>query len=439
MSVKKINLSLGPAILSLGLILTGIAACSSVEKAHYDASANPTIEVNRLDSDITAGLADQYDVLASEDLTQAQQEMTKAKEQIANGDKQETILSTLGYSRAYLNKAKERSNHVQQKAQGILDARAAALKAGIRNFPSETAALRTQDDAFRDNIDKLESGKLNAEQWATLQRGYLDLELRGIQKTNLDNAQAKINGARKNGAKSNAPKSLAQAERDVQNAENVIATDRHNERTIQPAVDKANYSANFLAAVLDATKQKNGDISEDVASSLVKQNASIKNLKGQLRESTKESNAIVSLDQALDNARKSFTTDEAEVYRQGDKLLIRLKTINFVSGRSELPTDALALLAKVKVIATDLNPSQVVVEGHTDSLGSAKVNNALSQERAHSVAVYFENNGISSNKIEAVGYGFQKPLASNKTKEGRAQNRRVDVIITPTEATSSNQ
>ena len=102
----------------------------------------------------------------------------------------------------------------------------------------------------------------------------------------------------------------------------------------------------------------------------------------------------------------------------------------FPSGRSDLPESSLALLAKAKDVAAELDPSQVLVEGHTDSIGSAAVNEKLSQARAESVVSYFENNGLKT-KIDAVGYGFDKPIASNKSAQGRAQNRRVDVIVTP--------
>jgi outer membrane protein OmpA-like peptidoglycan-associated protein len=55
----------------------------------------------------------------------------------------------------------------------------------------------------------------------------------------------------------------------------------------------------------------------------------------------------------------------------------------------------------------------------------------LSENRAQAVATYFSSNGIERGKIQAVGEGYKAPIASNKTKAGRAQNRRVDVIITP--------
>ena len=81
-----------------------------------------------------------------------------------------------------------------------------------------------------------------------------------------------------------------------------------------------------------------------------------------------------------------------------------------------------------------------MIEGHTDSVGGKAINDKLSQNRANAVKEYLQTNGggisAESSKIEAVGYGYQKPLATNKTADGRAQNRRVDIVIKPDTATT---
>ncbi len=87
---------------------------------------------------------------------------------------------------------------------------------------------------------------------------------------------------------------------------------------------------------------------------------------------------------------------------------------------------------KLDQIAEDMknDPSlKVEVQGYTDSIGSAKYNMKLSQRRANAVRNYLiKKGGISADRITAVGYGETKPVASNKTKKGRAQNRRVEII-----------
>jgi len=72
---------------------------------------------------------------------------------------------------------------------------------------------------------------------------------------------------------------------------------------------------------------------------------------------------------------------------------------------------------------------KVLIEGHTDNVGSREMNMELSIKRAKSVYDYFVKQGIESGRMEIKGYGFDKPIASNDTVEGRAKNRRVEVII----------
>lgn len=87
---------------------------------------------------------------------------------------------------------------------------------------------------------------------------------------------------------------------------------------------------------------------------------------------------------------------------------------------------------KLDQIVDDMknDPSlKVEVQGYTDSIGSAKYNMKLSQRRANAVRNYLvKKGGISADRITAVGYGETRPVASNKTKEGRAKNRRVEII-----------
>ena len=75
---------------------------------------------------------------------------------------------------------------------------------------------------------------------------------------------------------------------------------------------------------------------------------------------------------------------------------------------------------------------KVIIEGHTDSLGSSTLNKELSEKRAEAVAEYLTaDKTMEQESVEAHGYGYERPLSSNKTAKGRAENRRVDIIVTP--------
>jgi outer membrane protein OmpA-like peptidoglycan-associated protein len=135
------------------------------------------------------------------------------------------------------------------------------------------------------------------------------------------------------------------------------------------------------------------------------------------------------VEQNYEMARKEFSPDEAEVYRQGSSILLRLKGLNFPSGQQNLSINE-PLILKIQRVVKEVEPTSVVVEGHTDSTGSKTVNKKLSLERAKTLGNFLvSHNLIDPGQIKTIGYGESKPIASNKTEEGRAQNRRVDIIL----------
>jgi len=129
-----------------------------------------------------------------------------------------------------------------------------------------------------------------------------------------------------------------------------------------------------------------------------------------------------------------FSADQAEVYKQGHDLVIRLKAIRFPVGQSFITPENYDLLSTVRSAIHTFGEPDVVIEGHTDSTGSAEANEKLSQERANAVRKYFvANEAIRPEKVMAIGYGSERPLMKNDNPEGRAINRRIDVIIHTTE------
>lgn len=130
--------------------------------------------------------------------------------------------------------------------------------------------------------------------------------------------------------------------------------------------------------------------------------------------------------------RDAFTPDEGKVLMDGDNIIIRLYGLSFSSGTAVIDYRYFALLAKVRDTFKEFPGCSVVIEGHTDSLGSDEINKRLSKERADSVRHYLiANSEVTEFQITAVGYGEAKPVASNETIDGRASNRRIDVVIIP--------
>jgi outer membrane protein OmpA-like peptidoglycan-associated protein len=127
-----------------------------------------------------------------------------------------------------------------------------------------------------------------------------------------------------------------------------------------------------------------------------------------------------------------FEKDEAEVYKQENQLVIRLKAMRFPVGKSIIMPENYALLSKVQKAIRTFDDPRVIVEGHTDTTGSDEVNILLSQQRAEAVREYMiANQTLTPDGISAVGYGSERPLASNATPAGRAINRRIDILIIP--------
>ncbi len=127
-----------------------------------------------------------------------------------------------------------------------------------------------------------------------------------------------------------------------------------------------------------------------------------------------------------------FGRDEARVAREGNRMVIRLVGLTFESGQAEVQSRYRSLLEKVRQAADVFPRSQIVIEGHTDSYGGDESNLALSRRRAEAVSDYLSGQlGVPAFRISAVGYGETQPIANNETAQGRARNRRIDVIIEP--------
>jgi len=134
--------------------------------------------------------------------------------------------------------------------------------------------------------------------------------------------------------------------------------------------------------------------------------------------------------QLFNQVQSMFAQDQAEVYKQGKNLVIRLKAIQFPVGKALIMPDNYSLLSQVRKAIRTFGEPDVVIEGHTDNTGSTAINEQLSQNRAEAVRQYFIANGtLEEQRFTAIGYGSERPLAANDTSEGRAINRRIDVII----------
>ncbi|MDO8341609.1 MAG: OmpA family protein [Cellvibrio sp.] len=144
---------------------------------------------------------------------------------------------------------------------------------------------------------------------------------------------------------------------------------------------------------------------------------------------------LASRTQEADALRRQLAELNAKQTERG--LVITLGDVLFETGKADLKGTATANLAKLTAFLTQHPDRSLVIEGHTDSVGSESYNQVLSQNRADSVKAFLLNQGVASNRITAFGKGESSPVASNDSSSGRQMNRRVEVIIaTPGQASA---
>ncbi|GAB2711252.1 OmpA family protein [Halomonas garicola] len=116
-----------------------------------------------------------------------------------------------------------------------------------------------------------------------------------------------------------------------------------------------------------------------------------------------------------------------EVNALGCQESLVLEGVNFEFDSAKLTRQAEQELSEVAEKLEHNTDVRVRIDGHTDSVGSAQYNKELSQRRAESVASYLQSHGIQKNRMNSTGYGEERPVASNDTDAGRAENRRVEL------------
>jgi outer membrane protein OmpA-like peptidoglycan-associated protein len=141
-------------------------------------------------------------------------------------------------------------------------------------------------------------------------------------------------------------------------------------------------------------------------------------------------------DAKLANTKAGEVATKADDIDRASKRLVYTVVLSddegqFKFGKTDLPDEAKAklddLIAKLKA---DPNGAYFEIEGHTDSVGGKEINEKVGLERAEAVKRYlYEQHQIPLHKMNVVSYGMDKPVASNKTKDGRAQNRRVVIRV----------
>lgn len=424
-------------------ILVGATGCSSMEKVKLD-SSTPTEAIGEVETMRTMGQKNQDDLYAADSFEEGTEYLQEAKESLADGDENKEIMNDLRVAKAQFMNARKETNNIKYRPEAINDARMHAVQAGVYNSKELSERLEDIDEDVIDDTDDF-TETLSPETVSEYQQKYYKLEADAVQHKELARFREIIESAEENDAESLAPNIYKQAKTDLKAAENTIAQNPRDPDQYQESVMKTNKTVKWLDDIMTKLTGVAKGSSEKVAHKLVAQDRKIGRLsttvQGLETDLTITNTELASTQaQAMKAGQKAryykvykavnneFSPKEAEVYQQGDKLILRLKDLNFASGSAQIPNNSTELLAKIGSIIDNIKPDEIQVQGHTDSTGSSSYNQQLSKKRANAVKKFLTANNYSYD-VQAVGYGQSKPLADNSTDKGRKMNRRVDIII----------
>ena len=475
------------AILVVTMWFLSASAGSQAKTGEVFEMVNPADEVNRFDSEISNAQKNQVNVLAPISFTKAEKYLNDAKEALAGGDELSEILEEIASGRAQLQHAEEMAQVARTTLANVIKARELARAAGAISLGEDYVKAEKQFLKLTKAIEKddLRYAQNNRDKVAA---AFDQLEVRAIKEQKLGEARKLIDQAEKEGAKKLAPQILEIAEQSLKDADVFISEHRYEREKIQQKSSEALFQAERLlevtrqskkmkemepeeislwvegilsktASTLSAPDMRNESFDtqrENILGSVsalqedkqfiasqdkghVEEIESLKQQIAQLEGKTKEEQAAIErlekekrFNELFNEVKGYFSTGEAEVYKQGNRLIIRLRAIQFPVGKAVIMPDNYGLLSKVQRAIRTFGEPDVLIEGHTDTTGSDEINEHLSQQRAESVRQYLvANQTLPEEKIVAVGYGSKRPLASNETEEGRAINRRIDVVISP--------
>lgn len=221
------------------------------------------------------------------------------------------------------------------------------------------------------------------------------------------------------------------------NQENKVVIKGINQRLSAMAVDYKTLESEKNIEIATLKRQNNSltaTAKANTAKLALDKNSEINSLKQTNAALVSSTKATADKDKAVaarfTKIQTLFSDQEADVSRKADNVLINAQGFQFASGKSEIESGNFLMMDKIISSIKEFPNSTIVVTGHTDSTGDNSSNKKLSEDRAKKVALFLTDvGGITSQRISSVGYGEERPVATNDTTAGRASNRRIEVLI----------
>lgn len=458
------------SVLALSFAVVGCQSTSD----YSDKSA----DIQNLEQQKSQIVSNQEDVLVPKQYKEFSASLDKAKDL---NTRRKDASKEVAEAQGYLQVIQDKSKPTKAVLADAMSARRKALDAGAGDHPTFKQIDKDLTSATEDAAD----GDIKAieKERTEFQNRYANAEADAIVLKTLGTDQKQFLQLKTRNAESVAPETFRRTESKIADAERTIRADRYNPQTLITArtvtngevsrLDKiatdakrlksesaaielydkdqaalalkrqmegqkaemANQSA-AMANQNEALASQNTQLQTELSTAQVGQSQTASKLsdaEGALTEAQAAAAKKQAFEQKFADAKKMFNSNEADVFKDGDNLLIRLKGLNFEKGKGALPASSQALLKKLGTVVSSFSGARVRIEGHTDSTGSLATNAKLSEQRAGMVKDYLVSKSILANdEVVAQGLGEDGPVASNSTAAGRAQNRRVDVIVQPT-------
>jgi outer membrane protein OmpA-like peptidoglycan-associated protein len=464
-------------------LVTGCAG--DQQRLTPDEIANDFEVITTLKTELTAAEKNGIDVFAPEGFIEAKGLYTEAFQMAGDGKGDRPVhLANKGLS--VLAKAKSDAKHAQEIMWEVIDVRQRAQKAGAPELFGEQYKATEKKLAEANRL--IEGGNIAKAKdlRPSLINSYNQMEIDALKKGVVSLAKATLQQARDEGVNDYAPVTFRKAETELNMATAILETDRTKTEKANAHAKLATEMANRATQITELAKmfkrrkyspenmilwyQKqlceiNKPLSSeldfqesnhlvirsmhDAIMSLVESQgegqksigelqAELKNLHEkhelELSDQAKRQAEIDRLKQEADerfrHVQSLFMPHEAEVYRKGDNVLIKAQGFYFPPGDAEIKTINFPLTNKLISAIREFPGSRIEVSGHTDATGSPETNLLLSKNRAKNVADFLINVGhVKRTDITVNGYGATRPVASNDTEQGRAQNRRIELLI----------
>ncbi len=466
--MKKLGL-----IVLVGMFAGAITGCETAPSLSQEEITQRYPGLVQLGQQVLDAKDKELDILSPKLFLEANEYYDQALAHAKTGDP-ETEASAQSGLKA-LEQASKNATNAQDVLEDVLQARSDAIRVNASSMSSEGFAKAEKELLKLTGL--MESGSTSKAKAgrSEVMKAYRSLELKAVKGNVVDQAKNAIALAEEKGIHKVAPKTmqLAREELDlalstldvdktaVDKASRIAAKSLWNTQRAMEIVEVINMFENSkfdeedkvlwyqdqVSKIVDPAvadvpfNQPNKQMVKDLRSSIAdlqqvkEESTRLAQEKAVELQTVKEISEAERSRQAAIDAKFGFiqalyTDQEADVYRQMDNVLIRAHGFAFASGKSEIEAINFALMNKIIESLKEFPKSKIVVSGHTDNLGSANLNLELSEARAKKVAEFLTQVGrIPAERIQYVGYGKGRPVASNDTPEGRAANRRVEVLI----------